>query len=104
MCTDVESSKKLKELGFKAKTDFYWAIGFDSDGLHKGSEFLKYQNNKESYFVHIEAYTLEQIIRVLPKSITERFTATAYKENVNYETLATTAAKLWIKLKESEIV
>lgn len=126
ICTDLETSKRLKELGFD-----------DSK-----SEFV-YWNNKPCYYHSlpfyeidriqdlITCYTLEQILKELPKS----FNSGALRYNLNFDyteecieykwisnepytedkiliwelrdiadNFATTAAKLWIKLKESEII
>ena len=126
ICTDLETSKKLKELGFD-----------DSE-----SEFI-YWNGKPEYYHNlphfeigriqdlITCYTLEQILKELPKS----FNSGALRYNLNFDyteecieykwisdepytedkiliwelrdiadNFATTAAKLWIKLKEYEII
>lgn len=124
ICTDLETSKKLKELGFDCETWFVWAeienkwqllfntIDLPADHYHK-------------------AYTLEQILKELPKDINSgRF---HYNINFDYieecveykwmsdepytadkvllyelrdieDNFATTVAKLWIKLRQGEIV
>jgi len=126
ICTDLETSKKLKELGFD-----------DSE-----SEFVYWKGKPEYYhnlpFFEIDriqdlitCYTLEQILKELPKS----FNSGALRYNLNFDyteecieykwisnepytedkiliwelrdiadNFATTAAKLWIKLKEYEII
>jgi len=126
ICTDLETSKKLKELGFD-----------DSE-----SEFI-YWNGKPEYYHNlphfeigriqdlITCYTLEQILKELPKS----FNSGALRYNLNFDyteecieykwisdepytedkiliwelrdiadNFATTAAKLWIQLKNYEII
>ena len=124
--TDLETSKRLKELGFD-----------DSE-----SEFVYWKGKPEYYhnlpFFEIDriqdlitCYTLEQILKELPKS----FNSGALRYNLNFDyteecieykwisdepytedkiliwelrdiadNFATTAAKLWIKLKEYEII
>ena len=126
ICTDLETSKRLKELGFD-----------DSE-----SEFVYWKGKPEYYhnlpFFEIDriqdlitCYTLEQILKELPKS----FNSGALRYNLNFDyteecieykwisdepytedkiliwelrdiadNFATTAAKLWIKLKEYEII
>lgn len=116
ICTDLKTSKRLKELDFD-----------DSE-----SEFV-YWNGKPEYYHNlphfeigriedlITCYTLEQILSELPQiveiynniyhlmisknsiyyfnySMIETFAD--YQEN----NLSTAAAKLWIKLKEDEII
>jgi len=126
ICTDLETSKKLKELGFD-----------DSE-----SEFI-YWNGKPEYYHNlphfeigriqdlITCYTLEQILKELPKS----FNSGALRYNLNFDyteecieykwisdepytedkiliwelrdiadNFATTAAKLWVQLKNYEII
>jgi len=123
--TDLETSKKLKELGFNdSESEFvYW----------KGK--LHYYHNLPFFEIGkindlVTCYTLEQIINELPKylnfkglcyyfSINYPDSALEYKyENddmyqsnrtllftlINKNNLATTAAKLWIELKEREII
>lgn len=123
--TDLETSKKLKELGFN-----------DSE-----SEFV-YWRGKPNYYHYlpffeidriqdlITCYTLEQIINKLPKyfnfkgrryyfSINYSESVLEYKYEsddmyqpnrtllftlINNNNLATAAAKLWIELKEHEII
>lgn len=123
--TDLETSKKLKELGFN-----------DSE-----SEFV-YWEGKPHYYHNlpffeigkiddlVTCYTVEQIINELPKYF--NFKGPCYYFSINYSesvleykyesddmyqpnrtllftlinnnNLATTAAKLWIELKEHEII
>ena len=126
ICTDLETSKKLRELGFN-----------DSE-----SEFV-YQEGRPHYYHNlpffeidriqdlITCYTLEQILKELPKS----FNSGALRYNLNFDyteecieykwisdepyiedkiliwelrdiadNFATTAAKLWIQLKNCEII
>jgi hypothetical protein len=128
--TDLETSKKLKELGFNdSESEFvYW-----KGKPHYYHNLPFYEINKITDL--ISCYTLEQILEKLPKSFNayglyyslvfdyneecieykwvsdEPYTADKIyiyqlkyidsKSNVNW---ATTAAKLWIKLKEYEII
>jgi hypothetical protein len=122
ICTDLETSKKLKELGFDdSKSEFvYW------------KDKPEYYHNLPFYEIYriqdlITCYTLEQILKELPKS----FNSGAFRYYLNFDyngeyieyksisyepytedkilicelkdiadNFATTAAKLWIKLKE----
>jgi len=129
--TDLETSKKLKELGFKAETKFYWTIT-SIDKWNKNEWNLVYFKDipMAKYEPTIPVYTLEQIINELPKyfnfkrlcyyfSINYSDDALEYKYEsddmyqsdrtlfftlINKNNLATTAAKLWIKLKEDKII
>jgi hypothetical protein len=100
ICTDLKTSKKLKELGFEVKTDFYWIPCNKND---------------------IPAYTLEHIISELPRIIEVNnniYHITISQYSIYYinrlklevfdqyqeDNLATAAAKLWIKLKEDKII
>ena len=122
--TDLETSKRLKELGFDCETCFVWA---------------EIQNKWQPLFNTIDlptdhyhkAYTLEQILRELPKYINSG--ALHYNMNFDYieecieykwisdepytedkiliyelrdiaDNFATTAAKLWIKLKKDKVI
>ena len=126
ICTDLETSKKLKELWFDCETWFVWA---------------EIENKWQLLFNTIElpadhyhkAFTLEQILEKLPKSI--KSGRLIYDLNFDYieecieykwggdepyienkillyemqdikqsQNWATIAAKLYIQLKESEIV
>ena len=106
--TDLETSKRLKELGFDRESWFVWAeienkwqplfntIDLPTDHYHK-------------------AYTLEQILKELPNDKEIRIDYKSWFHGINYDdkinvyqqegdNLATTAAKLWIELKESRII
>ena len=116
ICTDLKTSKRLKELGFD-----------DSE-----SEFV-YWNGKSEYYHNlphfeigriedlITCYTLEQILSELPqiveiynniyhlmisKNSIYYFKHSRIEIFANYQenNLSTAAAKLWIKLKEDEII
>ena len=117
ICTDLETSKRLKELGFD-----------DSE-----SEFVYWKGKPEYYhnlpFFEIDriqdlitCYTLEQILNELPRNI--MISQIVYDLSIdNYDigyhnilfkktyiqfskqnNLATAAAKLWIKLKEDNVI
>jgi hypothetical protein len=116
ICTDLETSKRLKELGFD-----------DSE-----SEFV-YWNGKPEYYHNlphfeigriedlITCYTLEQILSELPdiievnnsiyhlmisKNSIYYFSHSKLEVFANYQenNLSTSSAKLWIKLKEDKII
>lgn len=134
ICTDLETSKKLKELGFDAKTNFYWVIYLNKETNENEthlefSDFLNLDHIQGSVY-SCKTYTLEQVLNKLPLSFyirEKKFDLIIHKkEGVKYiyqaffdepakdeyikiryrkeDNLATSAAKLWIKLKKSEIV
>ena len=119
ICTDLETSKKLKELGFD-----------DSE-----SEFVYWKGKPEYYhnlpFFEIDriqdlitCYTLEQILNELPQLIkvdNNMYHLVISKNSICYYShsryavleiflsyeegnIATAAAKLWIKLKEDNVI
>lgn len=116
--TDLETSKKLKELGFEA------------DPIHIYRDISRQESDNKRVTKFIPAYTLEQIINELPLKIggygyfsvgvrqgnsskpwcvgynleDDEYYGVFYCDNLDGENLATTAAKLWIKLKEYEII
>ena len=64
--TSYEISKKLKEAGFKAETNFYWYRYYD-DGLCM--RHIADADGKGD----VEAYDLETILDALPDSITREY-------------------------------
>jgi hypothetical protein len=126
ICTDLETSKKLRELSFDdSESEFvYW----------RGKP--EYYHNLPFYEIDriqdlITCYTLEQILKELPKSFNSG--ALTYNLNFDYteecieykwisdepytedkiliwelrditDNFATTAAKLWIQLKNHKII
>ena len=119
ICTDLETSKRLKELGFD-----------DSE-----SEFVYWKGKPEYYhnlpFFEIDriqdlitCYTLEQILDELPQLIkvdNNMYHLVISKNSICYYShsryavleiflsyeegnIATAAAKLWIKLKEDNVI
>jgi len=121
ICTDLETSKRLKELGFDdSKSEFvYWN---NEPCYYHSLPFYEIDRINDL----ITCYTLEQIIDELPVNINygdyrfylrfEKCQGVFWYEGgynqtrkleiatINNDNLATTAAKLWIKLKESEII
>lgn len=124
--TNFEISKKLKEAGFEAETDFYWYC---------------YDNGKQMRHIadadgkgNVKAYDLETIIDALPAKIEFKekeycfwmqwssssdcyimgyvygnLRATELEvwredKNKNSESLAGTAGKMWLLLKEKGVV
>jgi len=115
--TDLETSKKLKELGFEA------------DPIHIYRDISRQESGNKRVTKFIPAYTLEQILNALPTEDKDGVNLSIYYEKykswidddddleiqVGYidkyllyqnkdKNLATTAAKLWIKLKEEKII
>lgn len=122
ICTDLETSKRLKELGFKAETNFYWIITA-IDEWNKNQWNIIYFKDRvmAKYEPTVPAYTLEQILSELPdiievnnsiyylmisKNSIYYFSHSKLEVFANYQenNLSTSAAKLWIKLKEDEII
>lgn len=121
ICTDLETSKRLKELGFNDSESEFVILSPSWDGEPK------YYYNLIR-FTGIEkrdptpTYTLEQIISKLPRNIV--ISQIVYDLSIdNYDigyhnilfkktyiqfskqnNLSTSAAKLWIKLKEDKII
>lgn len=127
ICTNLETSKRLKELGFEAEALFSWYI------TDKGNALLFRAKNKEEMRERmmnrlvkriIPAYTLEQILEMLPDNIIVNDMLYFFRcntksifyvgvnpeiwiegfENKDSESLATTAGKLLIKLKEDKLI
>ena len=132
ICTDLEISRKLKELGLNVETQLYYTkIDNDKYSIRSyHSEFVKDMKLCPED-VYIATYTLEQILNKLPKSINSG--SLWYNLNFDYteecieykwisdepytedkiliwelrdvaDNFATTAAKLWIQLKNYEII
>lgn len=121
ICTDLETSKKLKELGFNdSESEFvYWE---GKPHYYHSLPFYEVDRIQDL----IVCYSLEQIINELPISIAyghyqyyltfEKCQGVFWYEGehnqprkfeiatINNDNLATTAAKLWIELKEHEIM
>lgn len=126
ICTDLQTSKKLKELNFDdSRSQFvYWK---GNSVFYDCLPFYEVDRLNDLY----SCYTLEQILKELPKS----FNSAGLTYNLNFDYIeecieykwisdeyytedkiylyelrdiadnfATTAAKLWIKLKECEII
>jgi hypothetical protein len=131
--TDLETSKKLKELGFNDSESELGFFLYPEFVYWKGKPH--YYHNLPFYEINkitdlISCYTLEQIINELPLKIggygyfsvgvrqgnsskpwcvgynleDDEYYGVFYCDNLDGENLATTAAKLWIKLKEYEII
>jgi hypothetical protein len=125
ICTDLETSKRLKELGFEAETNFYWTIT-TIDEWNKNQWNIIYFKDRvmAKYEPTVPAYTLEQILSELPdiigrlevnnsiyylmisKNSIYYFSHSKLEVFANYQenNLSTAAAKLWIKLKEDKII
>ena len=111
--TSYEISKKLEEAGFKAETNFYWYRYYD-DGLRM--RHIADADGKGD----VEAYDLETILDALPNT-TEIIISSLTGERIFYldsnirgnevsiaieenESLADTAGKMWLMLKEKGII
>ena len=125
ICTNLKTSKRLKELGFEAETNFLYTPTEITASKDKKLE-LQYWATTECIVWKkdslIPAYTLEQIINELPRNIVISqivydlsidhhdfgYHNTLFKKTYiqfsKQNNLATTAAKLWIKLKEDKII
>ncbi len=126
ICTDLETSKKLKELGFEdafeGEDAFYYYERIDGTS---GDAFYYFERISDDRL--IPAYTLEQIIDELPQikdyclSLNIMTVLDELQKTIGYydekalligenngikkpaDNWATTAAKLWIKLKQDKI-
>jgi len=125
ICTDLETSKRLKELGFEAETNFYWTIT-TIDEWNKNQWNIIYFKDRvmAKYEPTVPAYTLEQILNELPQLIkvdNNMYHLVISKNSICYYShsryavleiflsyeegnIATAAAKLWIKLKEDNVI
>ena len=108
ICTDLTTSKRLKELGIEMKTKFYWESDIYNQNYSVGCWYEKPQDNV-GYFEYIPCFTLEQILEILPKEIEADFdeeTQTYRSIYIDFrcikDNLATTAARLLIKLIEEK--
>ena len=72
ICTDLTTSKRLKELEIEIKTKFYWESDIYNQNYSVGCWYEKPQDNV-GYFEYIPCFTLEQILEVLPKEIEADF-------------------------------
>ena len=100
ICTDLETSIKLKEIGIDFDAYFYWnteTVNLETSGI---KSFIK-----EKYLV--KAYTLEQILGMIPDQFHDKIareTAIKIFDKSSDDNQATTAGKLLIKLKEGKII
>ena len=124
ICTDLTQSKKLKELGIEADTYFYWEF-YDVD--EESEEIWNLIPSEHSTPYDTSAYTLEQILNMLPLRIIHPNDGLQYTKDLDLEcrevwysrdngsnnrhvvceadeNLSTTAARLLIKLKEEGLV
>jgi hypothetical protein len=121
--TNLETSKKLKELGFEAKSDFFFAV----DRNYKPVPYeVLHRNSFEPHEIErlVPAYDLEKIIEAFPKTIKkENFNLNCcyalwhhkikfFHDNLGEyqvekkenESLANTAGRLLVKLLEDNII
>jgi len=130
ICTDLETSKKLKELGVVGDLSIYKHSEFrvepiPNDDKHRGytEDQREFYRKATREFVY-KAYTLEQILEMLPKELNRnslilkcwysvqpdkiKYFTDNVGEYAEYrkegENLATTAARLLIKLVEDKII
>ena len=113
ICTDLETSKKLKELGIaKDSPAIYFYSDFQCGFRFKANDEFVHKNLLHTTF---KTYTLEQILEMLPKYLgychEEKYFEFCHPTIQNCmifktkdESLATTAARLLIKLIEDKII
>lgn len=105
--TNYEISKKLKEAGFEAETDFYWYC------YDKGQEMRHIADADGKG--NVKAYDLETILDALPKINKQEYLLCSggivYTDDdyilvgkEKNESLADTAGKMWLLLKEKGLV
>ncbi len=126
ICTDLETSKKLKEIKIKIETYFYWNQGIENQ---EDTYYLVHEDERAApqrdLVNEIPAYTLEQLLHILPFTLPGAHESTnnhlylrkdmwwnvGYPYNgtncfqisdYNNEGLATIFGKLIIKLKEAK--
>lgn len=101
--TSYEISKKLKEAGFETETDFYWYC------YDKGQEMRHIADADGKG--NVKAYDLETLLYALPKInkqeyllcsggivyLNDDYISVGKEKN---ESLADTAGKMWLLLKE----
>jgi hypothetical protein len=117
----LETAKKLKEAGFPQESYFVWQYKYDSwDG---GTEDIKltntraedesYQQNdsRVSYLKYFAAPTAEEVLEQLPEYYAlhrqQNFFRCFGGENIHHEdgeNGAEAAAKMWLYLKEHELL
>lgn len=134
ICTDLDTSKKLREIGVKKLAYFSWHGSFQEGEMIYKLTKHEFNNNDDNYLEsnNASAYTLEEILEMLPERI--RLKSDSYPDRYFYyslkldmhlmklyyncsgelkyeteienedENLATTAGKLLIKLKEDKII
>ena len=93
ICTTVEQSKRLLELGLKKKTaDMYYTnagLPFIKDEFHlECKSFKELSNNlsKISPFTFIPAWSLHRLIELMPEVIFEALLC-VFKDSIRYEAL-----------------
>ena len=112
--TNYEISKQLKEAGFEAETDYY----FYGQQL-RNSAFPSHFTDADRK-VHVKSYDLETLLDALPNT-TEIIISSLTGERIFYldlnirgnevsiaieenESLADTAGKMWLELKEKNLL
>jgi hypothetical protein len=127
ICTNLETSKRLKELGVEIKSSTFWCLDDDP--------FIVVDDTGMKGEYECQCYFLEQIIKILPKEIEADFDEETQTYRSTYifklstaengyfmgyvnlisdniyidfrcikDNLATTAARLLIKLIEDKII
>jgi len=118
--TSYEISKQLLEAGFKAETDFYWAKWNEGD-----PELVHAKDGTPSLIEKVLAWDLETILEALPESVKFHNKWAWFEMDKNFiiyeftdedntclfdfhkkenESLADTAARLWLELKKKKII
>ena len=65
--TDLETSKKLKELGIEMETKFYWEEDLYNESVSVGCWF-EMPTDSAPHYKYTACFTLEQIIELLPET------------------------------------
>ena len=135
--TSYEISKKLKEAGFKAETDFTWntRTTYCGNTPKKVQYFIKYNNGLKEGEEICKSYDLETLLNALPKKLANKYGKNgalklSYDNKLNWiyyadkedyilffydyahceiksqenESLADTAGRMWLLLKEKGMV
>lgn len=111
--TSYEISKKLKEAGFDAESSFFWCrLDKDLIRIH-----ISQSHSVPESIDKIKAYDLETILDALPKINKQEYSTLLCSDGIVYvnddyisvgkeknESLADTAGKMWLLLKEKGLV
>lgn len=121
ICSSLEVSRKLKELGIEMETKFYWESDLYNQDDSVGCWFEEPQD-VACYYEYTPCFTLEQVLEMLPdhinchpiemsqndfyyqKGCSCDYDPTFLHSKLPNENLVTTACRLLIKLREDKII